>query len=69
MSTEVKPRKRRIVTYPELKPRFGIGYCYAHLGRLEKLGRFPKKVHVSANRVAWFEDEILEMLEQLAAER
>ena len=66
MSTQVK---RRIVTYSELKPKFGLGYCYVHICRLEKAGRFPKKVRISANRVGWFEDEILQMLEERAAER
>jgi prophage regulatory protein len=72
MSTQAKGRTavlRRIATYPELKPRYGIPFSYVHICRLEKAGRFPKKVRISANRVGWFEDELQQMLEERAAER
>ena len=61
--------RRRIVTYPELDPKFGLKYSYVNICRLEKAGRFPKKVRISPNRVGWFEDELLQMLEERAAER
>ena len=34
--------------------------------RLERDGRFPKKRHISAKRVAWLESEILEWMESRA---
>ena len=31
--------------------------------RLERKGRFPKKRHISANRIGWLQSEILEWIE------
>jgi len=68
--TKDKPaRRRRLVRYPELKTEFGIPWSRMHVDRQEKAGRFPKRVHIGANTVAWFADEIAEMLEAAGAER
>ena len=42
------------------------GYSQRHLRRLEKAGRFPKRRHLSANRVAWVREEIEEWQCQIA---
>ena len=34
--------------------------------RLERDGRFPKKRHISANRIGWLQSEILEWMESRA---
>ncbi|MCZ6848112.1 MAG: AlpA family phage regulatory protein [Alphaproteobacteria bacterium] len=34
--------------------------------RLEREGRFPKKRHLSANRIGWLQSEILEWIESRA---
>lgn len=41
----------------------------AHIDRLEKAGRFPKRVRLGPGRVGWIEDEIMEWLRVKVAER
>lgn len=50
---------RRFVRFPELNARFGIDYSRMHIDRLEKCGRFPRRVPLGLNSVAWVEDEII----------
>jgi prophage regulatory protein len=61
--TSTAARRRRLVIFEQLKPEFGIHYCRVHLDRLIKANLFPRKIQVSASRIAWFEDEILQWLE------
>ena len=49
----------RYLTRQQLREEFGIAYSRAHLARLEKAGRFPQRVRLSANRVAWVESEVI----------
>jgi prophage regulatory protein len=63
------PGRRRLVRYPELEPVYGIPWSRMHVDRLEKAGKFPKRVHLGPNTVAWFDDELLALVEQRAAER
>jgi prophage regulatory protein len=35
-----------------------IPYSQNHLRRLEAQGRFPKRIRIGANRVAWLREEI-----------
>jgi len=35
-----------------------VPYSGSHIARLEKVGQFPKRVKLGANRVGWLEDEI-----------
>lgn len=51
-----------------LKAR-GITYSNAHLIRLEKVGKFPQRVPISAGRVLWLQHEIDEWIEEKAAAR
>ena len=41
-------------------------YSPAHIDRLEKAGKFPKRIRLGQNRVGWWEAEILDHLEALA---
>ena len=34
--------------------------------RMEREGRFPKKRHISANRIGWLQSEIIEWIESRA---
>jgi prophage regulatory protein len=45
--------------------------CYSpqHIARLEKAGRFPKRVRLGQGRVAWVEDEINDWIKARIAER
>lgn len=58
----------RLLTYPDLRPR-GITYTRVHINRLEQDGRFPRRVRLGENRVAWVEDEIEGWLQDRIAER
>ena len=44
-------------------------YTRQHLSRLEKLDRFPRRVQVGGNRVAWLESEVDAWIEARASER
>lgn len=57
----------RIITKKEL--RGYIPYTPQHIARLEKIGRFPKRVHLGPNRVGWFENDIRAWMEGLKGNR
>jgi prophage regulatory protein len=59
---------RRLLTYKDLKA-IGISFSREHLWRLEAAGKFPRRIYLSPQKVAWFEDEILTWLAERAAER
>ncbi len=44
-------------------------YSFAHIERLEKAGKFPKRVTLGPNRVGWIEQEILDWIKNLVEER
>lgn len=44
-------------------------YSPAHIDRLEKAGRFPKRVQLGPCRVGWIETEVLGWLEERIRER
>lgn len=46
-----------------------VGYSRVHIQRLEKAGKFVKRVHVGENRIGWFEHEIDAWLLERAALR
>ncbi len=60
---------RRMLFYPDLKEKRGIKYTRRHLSRLESDGKFPKRVKLGENCVAWVESEIDEYLEAIIAKR
>lgn len=41
----------------------------AHLHNLEKKGEFPKRIHLSPNRVVWDEQEVLDWIDAKKATR
>jgi prophage regulatory protein len=59
----------RLLTFAELKPKKGIPYCRDHLRRLVKAHQFPQPIDIGPRRIAWFEGEVDEHLETLAARR
>jgi prophage regulatory protein len=59
----------RFLRFPQLKAEKGIPWSRMHVDRLEKAGKFPKRVRLGENTVAWQEDEIDAMLAAKAAER
>ncbi len=46
-----------------------IPYSDMHIWRLELAGRFPKRVHLGANRVGWSYRELQEWIAARKAER
>lgn len=60
---------RRFLRFPELRERCGIPYSRMHIDRLEKAGRFPKRVQLGENSVAWLEDEIVAWQAERIADR
>ncbi len=46
----------RLLRLPEILHR--VPYSEAHIWRLERAGKFPRRAHIGANRVAWVEAEI-----------
>lgn len=57
------PDTARLITKKQL--RLMVPYTPQHILRLEKKGRFPKRIQVGANRVAW----LLSDIERFIAER
>jgi len=45
--------------------------CYSpqHIARLEKAGKFPRRVRLGQGRVAWVEEEIDQWIRERIAER
>jgi prophage regulatory protein len=48
----------RFLSYQQLKAVKGIPFSRIHVDRLEKAGRFPKRVRLAESTVAWVESEI-----------
>jgi prophage regulatory protein len=56
------------LSFDDLRPK-GITWTRMHLDRLEREGRFPKRIHLSRRSVAWVEDEVDAFLADKLAER
>lgn len=52
---------QQLITYEGLGPK-GIAYSKVQLWRLERAGKFPQRVRLSSQRVAWVESEIDEWI-------
>lgn len=59
---------QRLISYDDLAGK-GIHFSRVHLWRLEKNGKFPKRVPISAGRHGWVESEIDQHIEKLIAAR
>ena len=57
----------RILSKRQLKEL--VLYSPQHIARLEKAGKFPKRIRLGPNRVGWLESEVLDWLEQRLAAR
>lgn len=54
---------KKLVSKKELKSVFGIPYSFQHIWRLEQAGKFPKRLRIGPNRVAWMYEEVDEWIE------
>lgn len=59
----------KVLSFKELKPAKGVPYSRVHVGRLERVGMFPRQIRLGGNAVAWIEDEVDRWLEERAAAR
>lgn len=57
----------RLLSKKQLKEK--VVYSIQHITRLEQAGRFPKRVRLGENRVAWLESEVDEWIQQRLNER
>lgn len=46
-----------------------VVYSIQHITRLEQAGKFPKRIRLGDNRVAWLESEIDDWIAQKLVER
>ena len=60
---------KQIVSKKELKTVCGIPYSPQHIARLEAAGKFPKRIQLGQNRVAWLLKEVEEWLDKRIAQR
>jgi prophage regulatory protein len=60
--------KKRLITHEGLAGK-GITYSKSRLARLEKLGKFPKRVLIGPGKYGYVEDEVDALLEAKIAER
>ncbi|WP_367275155.1 helix-turn-helix transcriptional regulator [uncultured Erythrobacter sp.] len=51
----------KLVSKRQLKEM--VLYSPQHIARLEKAGKFPKRVQLGPNRVGWIESEVLDWLQ------
>jgi prophage regulatory protein len=58
----------KFLRFEKLKD-YGIDWSRVHTLHLEKAGKFPKRVRMGENSIAYVESEILAWLEARAAER
>ena len=66
MNQELHTRDR-LIRKPELL--LMIGLSDSSIWRMEKAGKFPGRIQLGGNSVAWFESEILDWLKDKAAAR
>ena len=57
----------RLLTKTEVRHR--VCYSPQHIARLEKAGKFPKRVTLGQNRVGWVEEEINQWIRDRIDER
>jgi prophage regulatory protein len=61
------PSEPRLITRRQLRTM--IPFTPQHILRLEKKGRFPRRIRIGANRVAWLLAEIEDWVAARMAER
>ncbi len=57
----------RIIRKKELLPH--IGLSDVTIWRMERAGKFPRRIRLGGNSCGWYESEIIEWQEQKKAER
>lgn len=60
---------RQLVSKKELRTVCGIPYTPQHIARLEAAGKFPLRVKLGPNRVAWLRAEVEAWVDERIAYR
>jgi prophage regulatory protein len=60
---------KKLISKKELKSVCGIPYSPQHIARLEAAGRFPRRLMLGQNRVAWLLSEVEGWLDERIASR
>ena len=69
MGLTMETKARKLVSFAELKPTFGISYSRRHIFTIEGEGKFPRRIRIGANRVGWLEHEIEAWIDSRAEAR
>ncbi len=67
MTYQSKPQLTRILTRRHLREM--IPYTPQHIHRLEKAGKFPKRIQLGPNRVGWLASEVEAWLNERIQQR
>ena len=59
----------KLLSFSELKSQKGIGYSRVSLWRMERNGKFPKRVPIGPSRHGWLETEIDDWIAERIAAR
>lgn len=59
----------RLLTMKELRTEKGIAYSAVHIRRLFEAQKFPRPIHVGANRIGFIESEIDDWIKSKVQER
>jgi predicted DNA-binding transcriptional regulator AlpA len=59
----------RLVRYPQLRELYDIPYSRVHLGRMENVKQFPRRIHLSRNVICWSQQEIEDWIKARADAR
>ena len=59
----------RLLSYAELSSCKGVRFSMSYLLRLEKAGKFPRRVNIGVRAVAWDEDEVERHINEKRAAR
>lgn len=58
----------RFILHDQLKPEYGAPWSNVHLLRLEKEGKFPKRIRIGNNTIAWLHSELVQWVEDRVAQ-
>ena len=59
----------KLLAYEDLRTEKGINYSKVQIWRLEKAGKFPRRVKIGGNRNGWVDAELNAYIESLIAAR
>ena len=58
----------RFVLHDQLRPQWGIPWSNAHILRLEKKNKFPRRIRIGNNTIAWLDSDLAAYVSMCAAE-